>query len=128
MVIATLSQKVRGPQTVEMIEALAARRAIIFAKEVGIDDVEFEGDAVNVICDLSCQVPIHTPYGLIIEDARAIHPNFQRPSLSHTRRSGNTVAHALARRAFNCNSPLIWMEEVPPDITHVLLNDFFALN
>uniref|UniRef100_A0A2N9IR38 Peroxidase n=1 Tax=Fagus sylvatica TaxID=28930 RepID=A0A2N9IR38_FAGSY len=128
MVIATLSQKVRGPQTVEMIEALAARRAIIFAKEVGIDDVEFEGDAVNVICDLSCQVPIHTPYGLIIEDARAILPNFQRPSLSHTRRSGNTVAHALARRAFNCNSPLIWMEEVPPDITHVLLNDFFALN
>jgi ribonuclease HI len=128
MVIATLSQKVRGPQTVEMIEALAARRAIIFAKEVGIADVEFEGDAVNVIRDLSSQVPIHTPYGLIIEDARAILQNLQRSSLSHTRRSGNTVAHALARRASNCNSPLIWMEEVPPDITHVLLNDFFAIN
>ena len=48
--------------------------------------------------------------------------------MSHTRRSGNTVAHALARRASECNSSLIWMEEVPPDITHVLLNDFFALN
>uniref|UniRef100_A0A2N9FDK7 Reverse transcriptase domain-containing protein n=1 Tax=Fagus sylvatica TaxID=28930 RepID=A0A2N9FDK7_FAGSY len=128
MVIATLSQKVRGPQTVEMIEALAARRAIIFAKEVGITDVEFEGDAVNVIRDLSSQVPIHTPYSLIIEDARAILQNLQRSSLSHTRRSGNTVAHALARRASNCNSPLIWMEEVPSDITHVLLNDFFAIN
>ncbi len=48
--------------------------------------------------------------------------------MSRTRRSGNTVAHVLARRASECNSSLIWMEEVPPDITHVLLNDFFALN
>ena len=128
MVIATLSQKVRGPQTVEMVEALAARRAIIFAKEVGIDDVEFERDAVNVIRDLSSQVPIHTPYGLIIEDAKAILHDFQRSSLSHTRRSGNAIAHALARRASQYNSPLIWMEEVPPDITNVLLNDFSSIN
>jgi hypothetical protein len=52
----------------------------------------------------------------------------QCSSLSHTRRSGNSVAHALARRASECNSVLVWMEEVPPDITHVLLNDLFALN
>jgi ribonuclease HI len=128
MVIATLSQKIRGPHTVEMVEALAARRAIVFAKEVGIDDVEFEGDAVNVIRDLNSQVSIPTPYGLIIEDAKVILHDLQRSSLSHTCRSGNSVAHALARRAHNCNSPLIWMEEVPPDITNVLLNDFLAIN
>jgi hypothetical protein len=49
-------------------------------------------------------------------------------SLSHTRRSGNSVAHALARRAFECNNCLVWMEEVPSDITHVLLNDLFAID
>jgi hypothetical protein len=52
MVIATLNQKVHGTHMVEMIKALAARRAIIFAKEVGIDDVEVEGDAETVIHDL----------------------------------------------------------------------------
>ena len=36
MVIATLSQKVHGIHTMDMIEALAAKRAIIFAKEVGL--------------------------------------------------------------------------------------------
>jgi ribonuclease HI len=36
MVIAKLSQKIYGTHTVEMIEALAARRAILFAKEVGL--------------------------------------------------------------------------------------------
>uniref|UniRef100_A0A2N9IQD1 CCHC-type domain-containing protein n=1 Tax=Fagus sylvatica TaxID=28930 RepID=A0A2N9IQD1_FAGSY len=52
MVIATLSQKVHGTHIVEMIEALAARKAILFAKEVGVFDAEFEGDAETVIRDL----------------------------------------------------------------------------
>ena len=127
MAIATLSQKVHGSHTAEMIEALAARRAIIFAKEIGIDDVEVEGDAENVINDLHSNDPIHTPYGLVLEDAKVLIQAFQRVSLSHTRRNGNSVAHALARRASNCNSFSVWMEEVPPDISHVLLNDFSAL-
>ena len=76
MVIATLSQKVHGTHTVEMIEALAAKRAIIFAKEVGVADLEFEGDAENVIRDLSSNDPIHTPYGLVLEDAIAMLQEF----------------------------------------------------
>uniref|UniRef100_A0A2N9GPD6 Uncharacterized protein n=1 Tax=Fagus sylvatica TaxID=28930 RepID=A0A2N9GPD6_FAGSY len=126
-VIATLSQKVFGTHTVEMIEALAARRAIIFAREVGIDNVEVEGDAENIIKDLSSNDPLHTPYGLVIEDAKALIQDLQQFSLSHTRRSGNSVAHALARRASGCNSFSVWLEEVPPDITHVLMSDLLAL-
>uniref|UniRef100_A0A2N9F5C6 RNase H type-1 domain-containing protein n=1 Tax=Fagus sylvatica TaxID=28930 RepID=A0A2N9F5C6_FAGSY len=127
MVIATLSQKVTGNHTVEMIEALAARRAIRFAMEVGVTNAEFEGDAETVIRDLCRTDPIYTPYGLVIEDAKVMLAEIQNFSLSHTRRSGNSVAHALARRASKCNSYLVWMEEVPPDITHVLLNDLSAL-
>ena len=78
--------------------------------------------------DLSSSAPLHTPYGLVIEDTKALIQEFQRLTLSHTRRSGNSVAHALARRASDCNSFLVWLEEVPPDITYVLLNDFFALS
>jgi hypothetical protein len=50
-----------------MIEALAARRAIIFAREVGIDDVEVEGDAENIIKDLSSNDPLHTPTVLLLK-------------------------------------------------------------
>jgi hypothetical protein len=68
-------------------------------------------------------------YGLVLEDAKLLLPNFQRYKLSHTRRSGNAVVHALARRALDINSLLVWMEKVPlnPDIVHVLLNDFSAI-
>ena len=38
------------------------------------------------------------------------------------------IVHALARRALDINSLLVWMEEVSHDIVHVLLNDFSAIN
>jgi ribonuclease HI len=123
MVIATLSQRVRTGASVDLIEALAAKRAITFAMEVGVTDVEIEGDFENVIQDLSRPEAPHNAYKLILEDARLLLPYFQRYRLSHTRHSGNAVAHALARRASDINNVLVWMEEVPPDIVHVLLKD-----
>lgn len=45
MVIATLSHKVKTGHSVEMIEALATKRAILLAMEVGLFDVELEGDS-----------------------------------------------------------------------------------
>uniref|UniRef100_A0A2N9G161 Reverse transcriptase domain-containing protein n=1 Tax=Fagus sylvatica TaxID=28930 RepID=A0A2N9G161_FAGSY len=50
--IATLSQKLPATHSIEITEALAARRAILFAKEVGLTSVVFEGDAENIIRDL----------------------------------------------------------------------------
>jgi ribonuclease HI len=125
--IATLSQKLTATHSIEMTEALAARRAILFAKEVGLTNVEFEGDAKNVICDLCSSEIMYSAYGLVIEDAKSMLLAFQDYSLSHTRRSGNMVAHALARRATQCQNYLVWMEDIPPDISNVLLHDCSSL-
>ena len=43
-VIAALAEKITFPGTMEMLEALAARRAVKFAVELGISLYEFEGD------------------------------------------------------------------------------------
>jgi ribonuclease HI len=127
LAIATLSQKLTAAHSIEMTEALAARRAILFTKEVGLTNVAFEGDAENVIRDLSSLEILHSAYGLVIEDAKSMLLAFQDFSLSHTRRSGNMVAHALARRATQCQNYLVWMEDVPPDISNVLLHDYSSL-
>jgi ribonuclease HI len=127
LAIATLSQKLTATHSIKMTEALAARRAILFAKEVGLTNVEFEGDAENVIRDLCSSEIMHFAYGLVIEDAKSMLPAFQDYSLSHTRCSGNMVAHAPARKATQCQTYLVWMEDVPPDISNVLLHDFSSL-
>uniref|UniRef100_A0A2N9EQ08 Reverse transcriptase domain-containing protein n=1 Tax=Fagus sylvatica TaxID=28930 RepID=A0A2N9EQ08_FAGSY len=125
--IATLSQKLPATHSIEMTEALAARRAILFTKEVGLTNAVFEGDAENIIRDLGSSETLHSAYGLVIEDAKSMLLDFQAYSVSHTRRSGNMVAHALARRANQCQNVLVWMEDVPPDISNVLLHDLSSL-
>jgi ribonuclease HI len=127
LAIATLSQKLPATPSIEMTEALAARKAILFAKEVGLTNVAFEGDAENVIRDLCSSETLHSAYGLLIEDAKSMLLTFQDYSISHTRRSGNMVAHALACIATQCQNCLVWMEEVPPDISNVLLHDLSYL-
>ena len=66
---------------------------------------------------------MHTVYGLVLEDAKALLYHFERYRFTHTRRSGNTVAHALARRALNIQNLCVWMEDVPPDIVPILYSD-----
>ena len=44
-VIAALAEKIPYPGSVEVLEALAARRAAKFAMELGLSSSEFEGDS-----------------------------------------------------------------------------------
>ena len=128
LVIATLSQRVKTCLSAEMIEARAAKRAIQFALEIGIFDANFEGDSELIIREISSQEAMHTVYGLVLEDAKALLHLFERYRFTHTRRSGNNVAHALACRASNIQNLCVWMEDVPPDITPILYSDFSSIN
>jgi ribonuclease HI len=128
LVIATLSQRVMTCPSAEMIEARAAKRAIQFALEIGIFDTIFEGDSELIIRDISRHGAMHNAYGLVLEDAKALLHHFERYQFTHTRRSGNTVAHALARRALHIQNLCVWMEDVPPDIIPVLYSDFSSIN
>ena len=48
-VLASLAEKIRKPCTVEHLETLAASRAVIFAAELGLQQVHFEGDSELVV-------------------------------------------------------------------------------
>ena len=59
-VLAALAEKVTKPVSIEVLEVLAARRAIQFVLELGFVHSMFEGDAVMVIkalADGNCSVP-----------------------------------------------------------------------
>ena len=49
MVLAALSQKIPLPTSVEIVEVIAARRALIFALELGFESVMVEGDFEIII-------------------------------------------------------------------------------
>ena len=56
-VMASLAEKLAMPPTVEILEALAARRAMVFMEELGLCRAIFEGDSKTVVKALSGDCP-----------------------------------------------------------------------
>ena len=66
--IGALSTLVPTVQTVVELEALACRQAMLFAVELGLQDVVFEGDSLQVIQALNQDNADHLTYGHILKD------------------------------------------------------------
>ena len=122
-VMGSLAEKIEMPPTVEVLEAMAARRVMLFMEELGLRHAVFEGDLELVVKALVGHCPNRSSIGHIIKDCKSLRGLFQTCSFSHVRRQGNGVAHALARRARKSFPLTVWMESVPPNITHLVYVD-----
>ena len=65
-VIGSLAERIPLPISAAMVEALACRRALLFAKELCIFDAVFEGDAELIIKALLGREVHHPEYGHVI--------------------------------------------------------------
>ena len=70
--MASLEEKITKPDSVEVLEALAARRATIFAIELGLQRVIIEGDSEIFFKALSGECSNHSCVGHIIKDYKSI--------------------------------------------------------
>lgn len=125
-VVAVLSEKIPYPNSMEVLKALATRRATQFAVEVGICQSVFESDS-EVVCNaLKAVDGGHLSIGQFVKDFLSTVSLLRTFSFSHTSRQGNSVAHALAKRARGTLPLLVWMELVPPDIYEFFVFDFVS--
>ena len=124
LVIAALSKQIIKPPSVEILELLAARRAVTFTAESGHVQVICEGDSELVINSLRGPGMENSQGGHLILDIKSKSNSFLSIYFSHVGRQGNAVAHALAQRARQSFFPQIWLEYVPPDILSFLSGDF----
>ncbi|KAK7841078.1 hypothetical protein CFP56_015809 [Quercus suber] len=95
--LAALGQKVGLVQSVEMAEALVARRAVVFARELSVFEVHIEGDCHCVIQALQASDRCYTLYGHIIDETKRLGSLLRRCQFQHVKRDGNRLAHGLAR-------------------------------
>lgn len=103
---------------------MAATRAIEFAAKVGVDRIVIKGDSSVVTEALRFNNARLASYGLLVEDAKLLEKSFLELSYSHTKRKGNKVAHGLARLALNLSDTIVWMEDIPPSISHFVQTNF----
>ena len=97
--VGALSSPMPLTHSVADMEALACRKAVKFAAEIGVQRVIFEGDSAMVINALNRNNADLSSYGVVIEDIRSQALVFQSCAFAHTSRVCNCVADAIAKKA-----------------------------
>ena len=127
-VVAALAEQIPIPDSVFTLETLVARRVVLFARDLGLHHVVFEGDLESSIHAISNRLLLHSSCDHIIHDILLFSRSFQSFSFSHMCRQGNALADALTKRARLSSPLLVWMESIPPDLYNCYLSDFSSLN
>ena len=122
-VMASLSEQAPLPFSPDIVETMAAARAISSAQELGIRPFILEGDSEAVIKTFMAAEDSLSSFGHIISLAKSTLVTNECISFSHTYKSGNKVAHNLARHARHVRSLIVWMEDAPPHLYSVLFAD-----
>lgn len=104
-VIGALSERIALPPSVEDVEALAGRKVILFAQELGLQDVIVEGDAKIIINSLNTDDDCMASFGHLIEDSRQVAASFRAFAFSHVKRKLNSVPDKLAKLARESHFP-----------------------
>ena len=97
-VLASLSKQIQLPYSSDLIEAMAAARAISFAAELGFSRFILEGDSELIIKALQNKEDSLAPFGHILAAVKTS-TDVNCISFSHISRFGNSVAHNLAKHA-----------------------------
>ena len=119
-VMASFSEQAPRPFSPDIVEAMAAARAISFAQELGVRPFVLEGDSDVVIKTFMAVEDSLSSFGHIVSLAKSTLTTNECISFSHIFRSGNKVAHNLARHVRGLS---IWMEDAPPHLYSVLFAD-----
>ena len=121
--LVSFSEQTNLPFSPDITEALAATRAISFARGLGFTSFTLEGDSTNIIKSLKSDEASLSAFGHILNSAKSMMAD-GNIRFSHVGRMGNMVAHNLAQHARHVRGFLIWTEDVPPHLIHVLYADY----
>ena len=94
--MAALSEKIQKTPSIEILELLAAKRAMWFSLETGFNKSVIEGDSESVIRSLRQGGYENSLGGHLIKDIIFTVNYFQNISFSHVVWQSNAVADALA--------------------------------
>ncbi|KAL0011877.1 hypothetical protein SO802_006985, partial [Lithocarpus litseifolius] len=110
---AALSKRLDAPLGAVEAEAMAYETGLIFAKDIGIQEVVIEGDSLIIHRALSDESKSPSSVSAIVQGMQELGEDFRKIEFSHVRRQGNKVAHLLAKHAIDVSDFIAWIEETP---------------
>jgi ribonuclease HI len=105
----------------ERAELLACHRAVQMAREKGIQKIQLESDCQGAVSKLRNTEMDRSVHGPLVEDIKKLLEEFEEASVNHVRRTGNMVAHKLAKLGCLNNVNSAW-NVVPPGFLVTMLD------
>lgn len=102
-------------------ESMGAWQVVELCRELGLQQVTFEGDSLIIVSALKGQDPCWSSYGQIIEDTRVKLQSFSYMGAQPVSKEANNVAHCLAKAAVSQMLDNVWTEECTPLIQDCVL-------
>ena len=115
-VCGALSDRTVLPRTVEEVEAIACRKVVRFALQLGLAEVVFEGDFETITTAINSGSPCFSSFGHILDYVKALALNFVSATFVHVKRQGNVVADKLAKASKTIPCPHFWSNDILSDV------------
>jgi ribonuclease HI len=104
----------------ERAELFACKHALILAKEKEVQKICLESDCLGAISKLRSDETDRSLHGPLVEEIKSLLQSFVDHSVRHVRRSGNKVAHLLAKVGCKNKVCNVWVGS-PPDLVVSIL-------
>jgi ribonuclease HI len=104
-------------------EAFAARQGVELCNAMGFNAVKFEGDSQTIVQALLVDRAHPGSFDSIVPDTRLLLLSFPQWQVRFVRRTGNEVAHQLARMAVKHKVSHVWVESIPGFISDAVCKD-----
>ena len=124
-VIAAMSKKLWVPLGPLEAEAKAIEEGIIFACDIGLQELIFECDSELLFQALTGKTTASATISNVIAACLCRLQDFRAAQFSHVHHQGNRLAHILVQYAKNLDSFVTWIEENPTIIENATAQDAF---
>jgi ribonuclease HI len=102
-------------------EAVAAWTAATLIGQLELKDVILEGDSLSVVQVLRSEERSGALFGHLMDEAKLLLQSCHTWEVQHVQRSGNEVAHQLAKLALDQNIEHMWTDSFPSCISEIVM-------
>jgi hypothetical protein len=120
--IAACRQYINNLPSPEYGEAIALRRAVLLARDRGLDKAIFASDCLSLVQRMDSSTRDRSSVGILVDDIKHLVKDFNSVSFFHVRRELNVAAHVLAKSCFNSSLSEVFLS-VPDCIRQTLCID-----
>ncbi|XP_059454995.1 uncharacterized protein LOC132185207 [Corylus avellana] len=127
LVSAALSFTREGFPEPTTAKSMGALCAVEFCRDLGMQNIIFEGDVEVVVKAINVNVSMCSSYGQIIEDIIRVLAGFKKWEVLLVQQEANEATHGLAKLAAQEKMEKVWIEEIPNSIYSIVTLEHFAL-